>query len=149
MGVINIDRQKWEKFVVESKKNGVFIERIIKSFYRRFLRRDAVCIDVGAHVGYHTLGLAEKVVDGTVVACEASPLTYLKLLKSICSHSSEKGRILSINAAILGDESKKNAIFNYSEEHPGRSGLLLGAEHSNLSCAYALSVGAEQIPRAQ
>lgn len=117
------DQKIWEDFVGELKKNGVLIERIIKSFYRRLLQRESICIDVGAHVGYHTLGLAEKVLDGTVVACEASPSTYLKLLKSISEHRSQLGKILTINAAIQSDESKRNVTFNYSEEHPGRSGL--------------------------
>ncbi len=121
--MIEFSQEEWQRFVAASRKNGVLIERIIKSFYRRLLRRDSIVIDVGAHVGYHTLGLAEKVIDGAVVACEASPSTYLQLLKSIYSHSTEKGRIFTINAAIQGDESKANVTFNYSEDHPGRSGL--------------------------
>ena len=121
--MLNNEQEIWEKFVKESRVNGVLIERVIKSFYRTFLKRDSICIDVGAHVGYHTLGIAEKVTDGMVLACEASPATYLRLLKSIKDSKPEVGKILTINAAIQDEVTKKTVTFNYSEKHPGRSGL--------------------------
>jgi FkbM family methyltransferase len=117
-----INDSEWLEFVNESKNNGVLIERVIKSFYRRLLRRDSIVIDIGAHVGYHTLGLAEKVSDGIVIACEANPKTYLTLIKAICN-SEVKGKIVPINAAIQDDDNCSNVTFHLSDTHPGRSGL--------------------------
>jgi len=113
---------EWDAFLAESKKSGVLIERVIKSFYRRLLRRDSIAVDIGAHVGYHTLGLAEKLSDGFVIACEANPKTYLLLVGAIYE-SKATGRIVPIHAAIQDDDGRSNVDFHFSESHPGRSGL--------------------------
>lgn len=118
-----LSSEEWTSFKSACLKDGVLIERVIKSFYKRALNHDDVAFDVGAHVGYHSTGLAERLSNGVVVACEGNPITYLKLLKSL-SKLRTYTPILTINAAIQDDSDKKAVTFNISAEHPGRSGLM-------------------------
>lgn len=50
---------------------------------RAVLPRDGVFVDVGAHVGLHTLALAAHVADGAVVAFEPHPLNHRLLLDNL------------------------------------------------------------------
>jgi FkbM family methyltransferase len=117
-----MNETEWLEFRRACVDNGVLIERVIKSFYRSVLPRNGVAIDVGAHVGYHTLGLAEQLNSGVVVGCEANPKTYLDLLNAV-KRSPGGGKVLTINAAIQGDSARDTVTFHVSDEHPGRSGI--------------------------
>jgi len=118
-----LNNEDWNSLKENCLNNGVLIERIIKSFYKRALKNTDTAFDIGAHVGYHTIGLVERLTDGIVIACEGNPKTYLELLKNLSKIRSSTP-ILTVNAAIQDDLDKKEATFNVSAEHPGRSGLV-------------------------
>lgn len=50
---------------------------------RRFLKKDSVIIDIGAHIGWYCLNLAKSLPEGRIIAFEPIPRTYEHLKKNI------------------------------------------------------------------
>src|SRR5437762_798296 len=52
-------------------------------YFERLLRKDSVCIDVGAHIGVTSVGFATIAEDGKVYAIEPSPKNFHFLRKNV------------------------------------------------------------------
>lgn len=108
-------------FIEASRKDGQRIERLIRRFYEGLPSR-AVFIDGGAHLGYHTMHAMKHFE--TVVAVEASPVTYIQHLRNRIAEAADPPglNVIPINSA-LGCRSRQGDTidFFFSEEHPGRS----------------------------
>ena len=64
--------ERWQAFYDRARTNGELIELVIRDVYTGSLPPDAVALDGGANVGYHTLGLARHLTQGAVIAVEAN-----------------------------------------------------------------------------
>lgn len=64
--------------------HGVF-EREDTEYIRSILRKDDICVDIGANVGYYSVMMATAAAQGRVIAIEPSPVTaaLLKLNLSL------------------------------------------------------------------
>ncbi len=81
-------------------------------FYREFepqesafifqnVRDSDVCVDIGANVGFYTLGLAKRAIRGVVHSFEPAPLNYHMLAINVLSNSLSN---VVLNACAVGDE---------------------------------------------
>lgn len=58
-------------------------ERAVQRFIRWHARPGSDVVDVGANFGFHTLLMAQIVGGGQVIACEANPMIYQRLLQNV------------------------------------------------------------------
>ena len=100
-------------------KSGEIWEPHVLKVFDEYLNKDSVCIDAGAHIGYHTIYMSSIVQ--RVHAFECNNKTYEKLRKNIQSN-----KINNVNLYKYGLTDKKTndiyiAFFNQS--NTGASGL--------------------------
>lgn len=111
----------FQAYIDACGKDGQKIERLIREFYCSQPRR-SVFVDGGAHLGYHTLYSARHFSD-RVIGIEASPATYVKLIKSMRANPpTGPAEVLVANSALgCRAEQGDTVQFFYSPTHPGRS----------------------------
>jgi len=97
------------------------VEHVEWAFYIKYLRKDMIVFDVGAHLGELTL-LFSKFVgqQGQVHGFEASGAAF-KRLKAICELAGRKNIIL--NHVALSDKEGMVRLHVYDDEHLGWSSL--------------------------
>ena len=94
----------------------------LTTLLRRHVRPGHVCIDVGANAGPITLLLARQVGDdGRVVAVEAAPPTYRRLLANLSLNPMLSGRVKALNIG-AGRESG-TLYWNEESDNPGNGWL--------------------------
>ncbi|MFT4115417.1 FkbM family methyltransferase [Bradyrhizobium sp.] len=74
-------------------------ERDVTAFYRAALRPGDIVIDIGAHIGTHTLLASHLVGPGSVHAIEASSGTFLRLKKNL--EANQARNVTAYNVAVL------------------------------------------------
>lgn len=97
-------------------------EEVIRRVYELLLAEGDHAIDVGAHIGKHTIPMAKTVgPNGLVVAFEPIPEKYAILLEKI--HKENIGNIQLLNGCV----GSKNEIlkFCYLPDDPGKSSIHL------------------------
>jgi FkbM family methyltransferase len=104
----------------------------VQNLLRHFLRRGMIAVDVGAHVGFYTLLMAESVgPDGVVYAIEPDPRNWTYLQRNIRENNLKNIRCFRV------------ALSSHSGE-----GVLYQAQHSassSLQRTYYLSSQGNQI----
>ena len=107
-----------------ARTDGRAAEEFITELYTRLSSRwhNAIVVDGGAHVGYHTFKLAELETVERVLAVEASAL-IAETLKANISASPVGVKIELCEAALQDDPQLDSIEFLVSLEHPGRSGV--------------------------
>ena len=114
------DTRTWDSFVKLARNNGNLIEFLIKDFYaNELLSKNDNALDGGAHAGFHTIPLADVLVDGTVVAIDANETLVRKLGERLADRRNVQLRF----AALQDDPSAESITFNISTSHLGRSGV--------------------------
>lgn len=97
-------------------------EQMLEDFYSELLRPGDVCVDVGAHVGRHTLPLARRVgPQGRVFAFEPIPAIAAQLratIEALPNHFS----VVELQQCALAD-AEGETDFVLVHEAPGYSGL--------------------------
>ncbi len=114
-----MNAEKWQAFYESARTNGELIEIVIRSIYTGSLPIDAVVLDGGANVGYHTVRLAQHLTRGRVIAVEANRDTLEVLERAVKPHPNVK----VVYGALQEDPYKTDIEFNCSSSHPGRSGV--------------------------
>ena len=71
------------------------------SFLLSVLDPDDVFVDVGSHIGFYSLMASKRIVDGRIIAIEANPATYNRLLANI---GYNKANIEAINIGVSDQE---------------------------------------------
>ena len=94
------------------KRNGFYREHLVEAL--KYVRVWEVAIDVGSHVGFWTVDLAQQFT--TVYAFEPAEVTFECLLKN----TEEYDNVRAFNLAV-GDKPGKCAIQN-DKQRPGNSG---------------------------
>ena len=99
-------------------KSGNIWEPHVLKVFDEYLNKDSVCIDAGAHIGYHTIYMS--MICQRVYAFECNTRTYEKLRKNI-----ETNKIKNIETYKYGlsDNNKKLFIDFFNEYNTGSSGL--------------------------
>ena len=105
------DARTWGSFVNLARTNGNLIEFLIKDFYANELlsKRDNA-IDGGAHAGFHTIPLADVLVEGKVVGVDANETLVRKLGERLAGRTNVELRF----AALQDDPSAESITFNIS-----------------------------------
>jgi FkbM family methyltransferase len=111
--------EKWQAFYERARTNGELIEIVIRSLYADNLPSDAVALDGGANVGYHTLSLARQLSRGQVIAVEANSKTLEVLGRAVQPFPNVK----VVYGALQDDSARTGIEFHCSSSHPGRSGV--------------------------
>jgi FkbM family methyltransferase len=95
------------------------------SFIEPYLKPGSVVIDVGAHIGNFTVFMMRTLGrDGTVIAVEPAPETFLCLARNIGKQTRESGIANCLPlACALGDQTTE-ANFIVKPDHPSASSLL-------------------------
>ena len=107
--------------------NSVY-ENILENFYAYSVEPGDVVVDVGAHVGRHTIPMARAVGDGgEVVAFEPLPNLWGRLSEEIQRNDVES--IVTLHHCALSDAGG-NSEFLYVEDSPGLSGLKERTSHA-------------------
>lgn len=114
-----ITTSNWLTFYDKAKNDGQLIESVIQDFYSSFLSANAIALDGGANVGYHTTGLSHHLENGLVIGVEANRNTF-ETLQANCN---SQFNIKLIYAALQDDHDLSSMLFHCSSSHPGRSGL--------------------------
>lgn len=104
-------------------------EPLITHYVERTLKDGDIFIDVGANIGYYSL-IASKFVgpNGAVIAIEASPTIYERLLKNISLNDVSKSRVRAINAAAASCRGEL-ALYIGPRENLGHSTTVEGLAH--------------------
>lgn len=117
-----------EQFMVTfrdfARVDGRAAEEFITELYTRLSSRwaNAIVVDGGAHVGYHTFRLAELKTVERVLAVEASAQIAATLTANMAA--SPVGEKIQLKEAALQEDPQRGSIeFLISLEHPGRSGV--------------------------
>jgi FkbM family methyltransferase len=96
-------------------------ETILERFYRSILGQGDTAVDIGAHVGRHTIPMSDCVGDiGIIFAFEPLPHLYSKLVNTLIT--TEKKNIRLFNLALSRETGE--ADFIHVEDAPGLSGLM-------------------------
>jgi FkbM family methyltransferase len=111
--------ERWQAFYDRARTNGQLFEHVIRDVYTKGLPANAVALDGGANVGYHTLGLAQHLRDGKVIAVEANQATHAELTKNVRGITN----VQVVFGALQDSEMRQTIEFHCSASHPGRSGL--------------------------
>lgn len=136
------DSSERARFITAARSDGHLPEGIIAEFYKRYARtwsRPCFVIDGGAHVGLHTLQLAQIDRVSTVYAVEAHPGTVKRLRARIEELKLEK-KIVVVAAALQDQQDRDRVPFCLSTTHPGRSGIkpiLVGAQKTSFNEPFA------------
>ena len=93
-------------------------ESATSALMRRLLRPDSVFVDVGANVGSHALAAAQLLPRGRVIAIEASPIVFARLLLNIGLN--EHGRLVS---PVLGAVGPTDGLVHLTLAPAANSGL--------------------------
>lgn len=109
----------WLAFYDKAKNDGQLIEAVIHDFYSSFLSPNAIALDGGANVGYHTTGLSHHLENGLVIGVEANRTTF-ETLQANCNSQTN---IKLVYAALQDDQDLSSMLFHCSSSHPGRSGV--------------------------
>ena len=80
----------------------------IRRFLEGTVQPDWVCVDIGANIGTHTLGMASMATKGTVVAFEASPRSFGYLSHNIADLPAPKARVKLVNRALWSETGRLN-----------------------------------------
>lgn len=126
-----------EEFASIARQDHMLPERIIESVYRLFLNPSDVAIDAGAHVGRHTIPLAEACPQGHVVSFEALP-SYAEKLNAI---NFEHDNVTVRWCALQNNPNLTETSFQFVEDEPARSGIV----SSSINIAEHLQFGATDI----
>ena len=119
---------------------GSFDQFIYDEIGRMKLPKEPVFWDVGAHIGYHTLGFGKIAAShgGKCIAFEPNPANRERLKMHIGKNSSFSSCITVINKAV--SDASANMTFNYSDDVNGGSssggflsGVVLAADASHYS----------------
>jgi FkbM family methyltransferase len=80
-------------------KKGLYWEGSIANEIKRFTKKNSTVIDVGAHIGVHTIMMSRTVgPGGSVIAFEPQKKIYQELMQNLKLNSC--GNVLSINKAV-------------------------------------------------
>lgn len=105
------------------KKTLPDFEQMLEDFYRGLLKPGDACIDVGAHVGRHTLPMASCVApSGRIFAFEPLP-TAAGQLRATLAATPHLGELVELEECALS-ETAGETDFTYVQNNPGYSGLL-------------------------
>lgn len=74
-----MNETEWKDFVARARRDGKLIENVIQDVYVSNIDRAGNALDGGAHVGFHTIGLAGHLTRGKVLAVEANAATFKTL----------------------------------------------------------------------
>jgi FkbM family methyltransferase len=108
-------------------------EGMLECFYRAVLGEGDVAIDIGAHIGRHSLPMAQEVgAQGRVLAFEPLPTAYSRLVSSIEKLRELENQQLNISTynMALGEE-EGVAEFVYVPDFPEYSGFRERTYHDN------------------
>jgi len=98
-------------------------EQMLEDFYRELLKPGDACVDVGAHVGRHTLPMASCVAPhGRIFAFEPLPSAAAQLRASLAA-APHLGKLVQLDECALA-ETAGETDFTYVQNNPGYSGLL-------------------------
>jgi len=98
-------------------------EQMLEESYRGFLRPGDACVDVGAHVGRHTLPIAQcEAPSGRVFAFEPLP-EIAQQLRGKMAASPDLQALIHFDMCALSDTSGTTA-FTFVQNNPGYSGFL-------------------------
>ncbi|MBI4142460.1 FkbM family methyltransferase [Candidatus Uhrbacteria bacterium] len=88
---------------------GAFERETIRA-YERILRPGDVVLDIGAHIGAHTLPMARRVgPQGCVVAIEPTASAFRKLTRNIAANSDVCDRVRAVQAHLIGSGDERSA----------------------------------------
>ncbi|HEY8279099.1 MAG TPA: FkbM family methyltransferase [Bdellovibrionota bacterium] len=88
---------------VERRMLSGMYEKDTTQIIRRLVKRDAICLDIGANVGAITLALADTVgTGGKVLAFEPGPTFFSRLERNISENPDMKNRVVLQNVALSG-----------------------------------------------
>lgn len=79
-------------------------EKWIHDFFTCHSRADQIFIDIGAHIGKYSVLMAKKLTNGRVVAIEADPRNFLKLIRNITLNNLRN--VIPLNCAVWKKEGK-------------------------------------------
>ena len=100
------------------------------SFFFEYLKRldlaGKTVLDIGSHIGYHTLAFAKLVgQNGRVHAFEPNPFNFERLQKNIAANPELSGRIAAPPIAISDKEGREEFILNERIDKGSSSGSFL------------------------
>jgi FkbM family methyltransferase len=95
----------------------------LTAWLMRTLRSGAAFIDVGANIGYYSL-LASRYVgpDGLVVAVEASPIIFQRLLSNIARNGGHCHNVTAVNCAI-GESCGQVVVHHAASDNIGATSI--------------------------
>ncbi|MEX2014112.1 MAG: FkbM family methyltransferase [Parcubacteria group bacterium] len=112
--------------VVKTIKSGRFYEQEMLQYLEKFDFDNSTIVDVGAHIGNHSIYFATFTNCDKVLAIEPNPRTYSILAKNIKNNKLEN-RIETFNLA-LGDKAGKVSIQEGPDGKLGSSRVIEGNE---------------------
>jgi len=87
---------------------GVYERENLKLILKS-IKKDSVFIDVGAHIGYYSIILGKKLLDGCVISFEPSKENYLKLVRNIALNNLQ--HIIKAYRFALSDKNEEKTLF--------------------------------------
>jgi FkbM family methyltransferase len=107
---------KWERQYLLGK-----IEFSIIEIIRKLVNANMICYDIGAHIGYYALILAQQVgFSGRVFAFEPNPSVFARLQKNIALNSSQIDAKVELLPFAIGDHEGPRPFFKGGSTTTGR-----------------------------
>jgi FkbM family methyltransferase len=102
--IVNSYAKIAEQYVNLIFGDEIDFESILQEVYESILDNGDIAIDIGAHIGRHTIPIAKKIIpNGRVYAFEPLPSCQKQLLKSIKNDSQKLTKIITVYPNALSD----------------------------------------------
>ena len=106
-----------DSFGIQLKTDGKYLEQnILDDNLRPIIEKSNFILDIGAHVGYHSIAYAKYNPKSTIIAIEPQSNIF-SLLKQNIEKNGLTDRIAPINCA-LGDKERDTTLLNYITDGP-------------------------------
>lgn len=102
-------------------------------FVRTHLQHDSVFVDCGAHIGFYSLVASQKTgTHGTVLAIEADPFTYEKMITNI--RLNDANNIHSLNVGVSDKRESLRLYLNTKGNRGGNSFVVVRDDSVLVNC---------------
>ena len=109
---------------------GHLFEADIGNFLVRIIKKEDICVDVGANVGMHALLMASLANKGSVICFEPNEICFKTLKKNIKLNNFTN---IKLKKKLIGEHSGEDSFFHASDNDWGTSYALKKIENETLN----------------
>ncbi|MDW7690496.1 FkbM family methyltransferase [Flammeovirgaceae bacterium SG7u.111] len=129
--IAEVDSVKFEIDLNDDVQRGIYFNAFEKKelqLIKKIIPENAVCLDVGANIGFYTLNISKFRPKSTIHTFEPDPAVYAKLQRN-CQINSVDNRVIHHPIA-LSDQISQQQFYRSDEAHYGCGSLSFQPQYS-------------------